>query len=64
MRKHVEVHLTPEKEKYHLLETAPTNATDQDKKGLHRKKEISAINLSLSKMQKIMCCLCSLGMWL
>ena len=33
MRKHVEVHLTPEKEKYHLLETAPTNATDHDKKG-------------------------------
>ena len=33
MRKHVEVHLTPEKEKYHLFETAPINATDQDKKG-------------------------------
>ena len=38
MRKHVEVHLTPEKEKYHLLETAPTNATDQDKKGFAQEK--------------------------
>ena len=32
MRKHMEVHLTPEKEKYHLFETAPTNVTDHDKK--------------------------------